>query len=290
MNVKFIFFLALMFISFFGKSQTYHPVLSMDKEWQVYSITHNANPPEESYTTYGLDNIVSFNTHQYYTFSPLYSLLNVVVREDTLSKQVFMYDVVGSTEYVSFDYSLNLGDTLPNNFAILLRGGDIYVDSVAVISDIDSVYMLDGTPRKRFYVTPSISNVVSGPYIMIEGLGGPLGFITPITTEFETGYTLQCVSDNGSPIYGQCVPMSVVKEEQVSTEAYPNPFKNQLNISSSLPIFMYVYNALGKEIHHSSTLALTHSLNTENYPQGMYLIKGVNENGVEVFSEKIVKE
>lgn len=288
MNMKFILFLALMFISFFGKSQTYHPVLSMDREWQVYRITQNGTPPEESYTTYSLEDTISYNGNVYYTYSPLFESSNVVVREDTTSKQVFLYDIVNNKEYVMFDYSLNLGDTLPNNFAALTWDG-FYADSVAIITEIDSVYMLDGTPRKRFYVDPT-TNGISGHHIMIEGLGGPIGFLSSLKLNFETSYTLQCVSDNGSPIYGQCVPMSVVKEEQISTEAYPNPFNNQLNISSSLPTFMYVYNALGKEIYYSSALALTHSLNTENYPQGIYLIKGVNENGVEVFSEKIVKE
>lgn len=281
----FLFFLTV----WTSQAQTYYPVLSMDREWQVNETNHHPPLSEEQFI-FRLVDTVSYNSIQYLTFTPNTFLYDVVVREDTILKRLYAYDVVNDKEYVIFDFSLNIGDTLPSNFSVLDLLGNFEADSIAIITGMDTVYLFDVSPRRRFHITPT-TNPAYFEYYFLEGLGGPMGFISSRPVVYlGLSYRLQCLVDNNVAIYGHCIPLDIDEEENNNLKVYPNPFTHHLQIKSSLPTFMYVYNILGEEIYRSSSLLMSHSLSTESYPSGIYMIKGVDVDGDITFLEKVIKE
>ncbi len=267
--------------------QTYHPVLNTDRVWQIHQKHFDGTTIFESYPEYTLGDTISVNNHIYYHFD--FASENKVVREDTTLKQLYIYDISTEEEYVSFDFSLSIGDTLPSNFAVLIYSDELYKDSLATITNIDTVFMVDGSPRKRFHITLSSSGVFDGMY-MIEGLGGPLGFIAPNPLEFETTYILKAVKENEDVIYGAWYYISVQEQSENQIEIYPNPVVDVLAIKFEPLKTVYVYNIFGEQVYESSESVTEQTIDFTSFKSGIYVIKGQNKFDETLFVKKIVKQ
>ncbi|WP_395043602.1 T9SS type A sorting domain-containing protein [Flavobacterium sp.] len=68
---------------------------------------------------------------------------------------------------------------------------------------------------------------------------------------------------------------------------YPNPTKNTLNITTTIPLHkIIIYNLLGAKVYEQ---AFNESIDVSNFASGVYVVKFYGEDNV-VFVEKIVKE
>lgn len=290
---KFILTSVFLLSSWFSYSQTYEPVLKLDRTWGI-EVTQGvfAGGIDIEYYDMRLSLIdtVHIDSFVYYIPDVWITMDSMLFREDSIEKRVYGYNVTQQEEYILLDFSLEVGDTLPNNFRCLNRIG--YYEEVigAIVTSVNYEEINDGSERKSFFIQ---SNSTDCYFMnMIEGLGGATGYYSSGMSYFEHSRRLKCVKDEGNDgfVYGFCEPLSIDEEEHHDIKVYPNPFTNHLQMNSSVPTFMYVYNVLGEEIYRSSSLLRSHTLSTESYPSGIYMIKWIDVDGSITFLEKVIKE
>ena len=171
--------------------------------------------------------------HSYLKFYEYYSSL--FLREE--NNKVLIYSTVLQKDLVLYDYTLEVGDSLPGlyidyrysedePFAIvdynIKRDGSRYFQTdTFVVTDVSHVTLLDGIERKKWTLT----NKHYGVREYVEGIGsfgegyneaGEFFFLIlnhPYTTE-SVGVHLVCVSKDGQLLY----QMDEVEMERLGTE------------------------------------------------------------------------
>lgn len=171
--------------------------------------------------------------HSYLKFYEYYSSL--FLREE--NNKVLIYSTVLQQDLVLYDYTLEVGDSLPGlyidyrysedePFAIvdynIKRDGSSYFQTdTFVVTDVSHVTLLDGIERKKWTLT----NKHYGVREYVEGIGsfgegyneaGEFFFLIlnhPYTTE-SVGVHLVCVSKDGQLLY----QMDVAEMERLRTE------------------------------------------------------------------------
>jgi hypothetical protein len=147
--------------------------------WPAYS---------HSYTYYFTSGWVPIHGTLY---KKLYGDAVAYIREDTVAKKIFATSgsPTDSSEYVFYDFSLQVGDTFKSKHA------------VHVVAAIDSV-IINGLYHKVWY----LGNINSDPgwgsldAILIEGIGNIEDPAQPIRSSrmFEADYWLTCFTNNGT--------------------------------------------------------------------------------------------
>jgi hypothetical protein len=217
-SLKIIFALALLnqFTSTFVMAQAYHPLLGNKYKWEqfqgdVSSIcnyfsgvtlfeTNDTVIGIKTYRNIYATNIISLSASGFYCPPYLNSDSNKVLfnilREDTISREVYIYDFNNSnTEFLLYDFNALDGDTLQNYF--ISFSSPTIIDSVRVIN-----YPSIGD-RKTFFMNIPGS---SGTYFYIEGLGGIYGLGVPGFAASGFLNDLTCVRDsNNNSIWGNCM-------------------------------------------------------------------------------------
>ncbi len=144
-------------------------------------------------------NIFSLSASGFYCPPYLISDSNTVIfnilREDTISQKVYIYDFNNSnSEFLLYDFNAVDGDSLQNYFGSF--PSPTIIDSVRVIN-----YPSIGD-RKTFFMNIPGS---SGTYFYIEGLGGIYGLGVPGFAASGFLNDLTCVRDsNNNSIWGNC--------------------------------------------------------------------------------------
>ncbi|MDI9342294.1 MAG: hypothetical protein QM534_17105 [Sediminibacterium sp.] len=158
------------------------------------------------------------------------------------NKQMYVLPNGTSTEYLLYDFNLQIGSTLPQT---PINNGTI------TVSSIDSILTPNGY-RKRFLL-----NSANNPsQYLIEGIGHSKGFIDE-TMEGQLSHIswLECYKQSSSPwinISGNaCIALSVKAPESfiASTKVAPNPFTYETTFRFSTDIedgVLYVYSSTGK--------------------------------------------
>lgn len=269
-------------------SQSYKPVLKLDRIWGVEWSLWYETPPEVYTAEYTLTDTVHIDSNVYYIPEYQIPIDSVIFREDSLLKRVYAYNIFQQDEYIVMDFSLELGDTVPENFRCLDRFGYYEEDPNASVVSVDSVEINDGSLRKRITVQ---TNTIECMLIeMIEGLGGSMGYVSAGSSYFEQSRRLSCVKDNEALIYGFCEPISLDEEEDNMVEIYPNPIINTMSIKSDTPNTVEIYNILGELVYKSQEAKLNHHLDFNAVESGIYIVKGLNVSNGQVFIQKVVKE
>ncbi len=206
------------------------------------------------------------------------------LREDSASKQIFQYMGFGMEQLI-LDYSLQIGDTMPNSL-----GHDYTVTS------IDSILTNDGY-RKRF----TFADTSGFPVIWVEGLGN---LADPFSTNrvYDTTFAnIICVHENGNLVYEfqemfpiDCNLYNDIIESDINNiivSVYPNPANDQLNIQFA-PFDIHkkeieIYNITGQLIYAKISAFTREEINISEFNPGIYLIK-ITE-GKKIFSKLISK-
>jgi len=207
------------------------------------------------------------------------SRLYVFVREDTLEKKVFVVrihsdweDCLENEEYLHFDYSLGVGDTI-NDCSIPLEGvGHIpVVDSIGFVTTSFFDF-----PLRAIYTTILRAEGIGGtatkqPTILLE----KLGFV-------HAGFFLEgiklleyCVGD-----YAACnITTSLSTPPKSSIQVFPNPAGDFLNIEFSKnkpdPYGEYhveVFNTTGQQLLGEKMRFPSTQLKVNLLQSGIYLL------------------
>jgi hypothetical protein len=205
------------------------------------------------------------------------------MREDSIGR-VYIYTATNQsppvthlqsqTEYLLYDFSLQVGDTLQvlNDFNI-----------IQVLSSIDSV-LIDNHYRKLY------TFIASGvPRDVIEGIGSVKGLFFPMVYEFEHGQMLACYEDgdifwNNPALMGNDCFSVGIDEHRPETDLvtiYPVPVSDQLHIDfEDVPrdeIVIQLYDITGRlmrEHHQAGQKKIT--LDVANLAQGTYILKAIS--------------
>ena len=198
------------------------------------------------------------------------------MREDTISKQVYVYDHWNNEEDLLYDFSLIVGDTLHSQYAG--QGSILVVDSVSTIM------LLNGESRGIWYLN-------SGEYY-IEGIGGSQGLCFPLIEGIGFWNIPLCITDKGEHLWGsECFGLVGIGEliQEKQTLAYPNPFTTSTTIEYELTepshVQLTIYNHLGEEVEEAVSAYLSPGVHTyewrpQRLPGGVYFAVLKSEDGV----------
>ncbi len=207
------------------------------------------------------------------------------IREDSL-KQVFYYNYSTHNEYLLYDFSKNIGDTI-----FYGTFGD-YTFQELIITDIDTV-LVGNEYRRRFYT--NYSSTTFGHEVWIEGIGSYRDLLSPVNpwpTCF-CSWELNCIEEKDT-LY--CLPELFNSENNLSVsrseiKISPNPFSATTELSFDKlykTIVVEVYNVQGKLIKHSEFANCERcQFSRIGLKNGLYFLKVILDKNF-IASEKIV--
>ena len=217
--------------------------------------------------------------------------------------RTFFYNQGSCDAVILYDYSLTVGDTVPN---VIVSGEFMEGSNLERRLIVDSIAMdeIDGDLRKHIYFKPisdCIFQVINEEWI--QGIGSVHGLLFPLTIrtlaeEVNECLDLTCFFMSENLIwynnqYTECSGTYAngptnVKETDCQYKIYPNPVKDIIHIeSSALYNSLYIYNSLGNLIIEKQ--ANTSDIDISNFPNGIYFVQIINQNGaIELI--KIIKE
>jgi hypothetical protein len=207
-------------------------------------------------------------------------------REDNY-KHILYCQSGEQVEQVLYDFSLNLGDTLPQSFINNSSTG-----TGNWVSKIDSI-MVGGSFHKQFHIsTANDSNYVS----LIEGVGSTFGLLGQLRPVFESESHLSCYTHNGITEYSDnqsatCTPVILGVEDHFSTKkisVYPNPTTGIINLKvpQNEKIEFCIVNILGEVVSLKLAGSNECSIDLSQFPKGLYFLKATSNNIV-VSTQKI---
>ncbi len=209
-----------------------------------------------------------------------------LLREDTITEQVFSISSDSIQEHLLYDFSLGVNDTA-TVFPLAF-----YLEPIRIIVDqIDSI-LINGQYHKRLKVLGLDQNTNIHEY-WIEGIGSTFGLfnsgITGIVVFDITYPELICFEKDGviiynNPKYISCYePYPIgIYENQIFNRVriYPNPTRHTLTIESDYKIHSYqLFSSIGKEIEKKVIFDNFHSIDISNYPSGVYFINITHSKG-----------
>jgi len=300
----------LLFGIFTAQSQTddYYPLVQEGKVWSVVFVDDCYGIENLKFTTAKMAFFGDTTIHDI-TYKKMYAstkefpifphdwTLQNFMREDE-DKKVWYKANPSSTEKLYYDFSLEIGDTLPAN----LGYGYPYVTGPVVVEDIIYKKMLNGEERKVWHLsTMCFSFLINDKEYWVEGIGSRLGVIFPISGELLGGLSsLLCVYENEELIFntnfqwGECyLSNSIITENfdnQYQLKIYPNPSKNILYIESLENFDIHaisLINLQGQTVKHYEPN--TSQLDISNITEGIYFIKLSSSKG-DVIKKIIINE
>jgi len=207
-------------------AQPYQKFLAGTNEWDIYFANIVVAHPNEPESVSPLGSGPVFASYDSvigsYTYKRTYTRTEdpliptnkpCFVREDTITKQVFILSADSSNERIMYDFSLVTGDSIyleyryENSFIHKLKSGWYFVDSTGLINTISGVrntwYLSNPFNNSQFPNLPQVT--------WIEGVGST---ISPLYLDEEIEDTwflfhpyaqyaisLTCVFQDGSPIF-----------------------------------------------------------------------------------------
>ena len=298
----------LVFISIISCGQSYFPFPESNAIWKNVEIPYPPGPFTwySSHHEYLIDGDSMINNISYSKVfiieydvecSQIYSGPNYYgsLRNDSIFKKVYFIPYNYDNEVLLYDFSLEIGDTVPEII-------DNYNYPDMYVLDIDSMYIYD-TYRTCFYY------YVLGwpiPIRIIEGIGAETGLFEPITN-FEQIHYLRCFHQSDTLYYinpddtscvletDTCIFVHI-KEEckklQKSIHIFPNPCSQNINISNydilqNAYIDVVIMDLQNRIIYKERSYDDYTNIELSNILPGYYIITVSNED--DKFSQKILK-
>jgi hypothetical protein len=188
------------------------------------------------------------------------------IREDS-SKKVYFFPRDSASEYVLYDFALQVGDT----FYMTIPWSPY--QALTIVSSIDSVLVVGGYRRHW-----TLDNGVE----WIEGIGNTIGwFNLMLIGTFQD--ILSCFRQNGEMVYQSlpycsCTPVWWDAIENISEENLklnPNPVSNTLNVQMmrSDNSKISIYNSFGQKVYDKRFSNQDQiSLDVSFLPNGLYFV------------------
>jgi hypothetical protein len=270
------------------KSQNYIAIPDSGAKWINYNFSYPPSTPQQFYyiyTTNGTDTAI--NSINYFRLmrnvnGPYYGAM----RND--SGKVFIIPKDSLNEYIVYDFTANVGDTIFNVYEdggfYTFYGGVVDV----VVQTVSTIDLGDGITRKTIQTT-------NGP-VWIEGMGSTKGLFAEDRDNVSNyGADLSCFSVNNTtlfPTYANAVCEMGVGlssiDQSSNVHVYPNPTSAFFVIETKHEIKQfYVYDPLLRKIDipiefNKNKLIL----NTEGLTNGHYFVEILTAN--ERFMQKMI--
>lgn len=262
-----IIILLILFLNSLTKGQSYYPFPENNAKWIVNTQWANSSGCSSLYD-YQITGDTVINLITYHKLTTVNYIISDgggwgcspttppffgegyigAFRNDTLNRKVYYYPKDSLQEYLLYDFTLNVGDTIKGytrNFNHWTLGSNDNND--AVITSIDSV-LINGVYRKQWNYTSNPSYFLSGS--LIEGIGNTNGLIEGTYSHIDFQNYLSCYLENEIPFYSWGACLVGVDEMKLHEQLniYPNPFSHSITIQSFEKIEkISVFDVLGKE-------------------------------------------
>jgi len=275
----------LLVISSMGFSQNYTPLLGNYNEWQ-FSTCYNGCITD-TYFTEG-DTLVDNKNYKvldgYHYISRTFLL-----REEVTTKKVFLNLIQpkGNTEYLLYDFSMNVGDSIDmkNPISPFVENAGYY--------QLDSIVStpINNKNHRFFYLSPTPSNTTSSnPAIWVEGIGS-LSLINAPSgkPDFNEAGKLSCFFKEGSLYYSDltvvsaCSPnvLEIANDRQEASQPeiiklaeHHYQLTHAMNISS-----VHIFDLTGQKIKEMTNKDGDKvNINLSGYPSGIYLMVVTSNN------------
>ena len=298
--MKKLLLLTFIIITFIAKSQTwvYHPMPESNATWN-FQVDAPCFPIISLYQDYSItitgDTIIGSKTyHKLFTpfvwnsysgtsgCSIAYPGYKGAFRQDSIAKKVF-YVPYDTTEYLLYDFNMQVGDTLKGCIASYPYDTVISIDSILVGSGYRKIWHL---------------NQYQGIYF-IEGIGSTYG-LTVGSAGNAIGtfpfWGLTCFIQNGSTLYPNTTtscPLitSINSLEKISNQlsVFPNPSNGSFSIETENIELkeIRISDLLGKEIFHQDKIYQTKT-NVDGLNSGTYILSAVDKDNHSINKKIIV--
>jgi hypothetical protein len=271
-------------ISLSAKAQTsvYHPFPTTNAGW-VYQYYDDFHMPTSYFGSYAItgDTVFSGTNYKRIAGCSAWGFCGIGGIRDS-NKVIYFRPDTAITEYVLYDFNLNLGDTMIHPFG----GTPTGIDTVTIMN-VDSVLASDGYHRRLWLSTFDM---------WIEGIGSMTYLFVPAGNMGVSGNdVLICMTtDSGfayPPGIGSCI-VSVPEQSQTKNKITisPNPMTDELNVevnNKEFSEFILYDIASRKLLQQKFTNSVT--LNTEQLAKGIYIYEVQSKNG-SYKKGKIVKD
>lgn len=222
---------------------------------------------------------------------------SIALRNDTITNKVYIRYNANTKEGLLYDYTLQVGDTLPLGIAGWVWDNGVYVTS------IDTIQTFDGISRKVWYLDFKYEPFDGWPQI-IEGIGSTSGLFGGIEPYWEGWNELLCYWANGQEVWrslrdtcyvitDSCASFGFNEKNYNEINIYPNPFQNYFRISN-LPLNtktnISLINFYGQVVH-SQQFGNNNSdlkLETRNLQSGLYILT-IRMSDNKIIRKKIIK-
>ncbi len=248
---NFILLLVFFLLSKFIMAQSYVPFQFGNTRWMYNDINMFRT---KSYCYFSMDTTGYYhNGNKFwkieYVQAPTYSPSNsgYYLFDDTVQRKVFIIDTSTNQEYLLYDFSANVGDTI-NSIYNAGSLDTVVVDSIDYIS-INTIL------RKHIYVHPK--GIVNLPSTWIEGIGATYELFLPSRHLPTSFYVLMCHEHNSFINYGTNLGCSnfltSIKHDTIIDNHITisfNPENNSIHIENpnALSYTFYLYGLSGKVI------------------------------------------
>lgn len=292
-----------LFVLFLSAQLMGQPYLNETSQWKQY-FRYSEYPPGFAFiediwikldgdttiegTTYfkvlktGFDTTDQINTGGTDTYGTIFEYLDPIREGD---KSIFAFNRKTQKEYLLYDFSAAVGDTL--------MSGKCKRDSVL---SIDTVYLGD-VPRRQFHLPTPYPVEIS---TLVEGIGSTFGFYIHACNIIPNPVVyLQCFCQDGSCIKFKgnydCSRLLVANQEinENAFSIHPNPFNDEIEIhfpdAFQHAVSIVIVNLIGAvvfEQYHSSPNAVER-IALPDLPLGMYVVSIRHQDGIT--SQKMMK-
>lgn len=240
----FLLFFNLLLQPLFASAQDYQPFLTPGKTWDVIYADEDGTIHPDYGVRYYLDGDTSWGGQTLWRLAGRrFEVANIFwpawvlqaphgygwLREDTAARQVFFRDAAGAPffeERKIYDFGLEPGDSIAYYWQ------NFHLDSIGWTT------LTNGEQRRIFHFSPE----GFWPNFYIEGIGGANDLVLALDVQFEHLGVLECVKQEGEPLYTKGYWYENLCDLVVATgqppvlaagKAFPNPARKAVRIELS---------------------------------------------------------
>jgi hypothetical protein len=276
---------AIILLTFLGLhtawSQNYFPFPDSNATWcdERYD---NGFPVNYYYNYYKTDGKLSINDTVYTVISDNYGYTRCYLREE--NRKVFCRLGPGTTEFILYDFDIEVGDTIS---LYEINGGQFYA---AYVGQTDSL-LIGQHYHTRYYI--ECPEWLSLDFI--EGVGSSVGLMYCDIPWVDIWGNLYCFSLNdtiyktdgtGNTTPGDCWDYIGISEEiPGQARVFPNPVSECIHLDFQGDCRLELLDLAGKPCRQS----FSNSMNVQDLEQGLYILKAFSASGTLLKQFKILK-
>ncbi len=285
---KILFITITFFISINAFCQNdYIPLIDTNRVWSIYYYPPGASFLYQLKDTTVVNDTVYHNFQVDITHPKSYKHGGGLLREDTSTKKVYIREGRGLSEYLLYDFGINIGDTVDYQKLGI---------SKFVVDTIETYELLNGSERRK-WTLHEIEGGWDQTVHWIEGIGSiTQELFRPGGDDGSTLYSiLLCCYENDELVYmnnayDTChIPYTNV--EKLVEEKYaifPNPASDKIFVKSDNIKQIKIYNIHGKLLH-SGKIRKENYIDISHLPSGLILVRLFTYSN-EVINYKIIKK